>query len=445
MIIQNIKDSLYLNAYQSKLTTAEKAVESIKDNSTLVVAMAAGAPPALLKAIAQRIRNNDLRDLSVYYKISTNALADSLLVEDILEKINAHTFFVAGPDQKILKLQQQTGKKLLSFVPVNFSQIPRLLREIIKVNTFVITVSPMDSAGYFSFGTNCDFAFDAARVCDQLIVEVNPNMPRVFGGSQIHISRVAAIVENECPIFESISVEPGELDLKIGSFIAPIVSDGATIQLGIGKVPGGVARSLEGHKDLGIHSELFSSAMVGLIKKGVITGNKKTLHPERHVFTVALGDKETYDFMNDNPAMESYSSEYVNGIATIAQLNNFVSINTAISIDLYGQVDAEFIGDHEYSGSGGQFDFVKGASLAKGGKSIIALHSTAKNDAISTIVPKVEMVTDDRMDVEYVVSEYGIVNLQGKSTKERALALISIAHPKFQQELIDAAKKITLI
>ncbi|CDZ77230.1 Succinyl-CoA:coenzyme A transferase [Legionella massiliensis] len=435
----------YDKLYQSKLVTAEQAVERINNNSTLVVAMGAGAPPALLSAIAQRVLHNDLQNLSVYYKIATRHLADTLLTEKVLEKIRAHSFFVAGIDHNIIKEQQQTGKKLLSFVPCNFSQIPRVLREIIKVNTFIITVSPMDSGGYFSMGTNNDYASTAVRQCDQLLLEVNPNMPRVFGQSQIHVSQAAAIVENTAPLIEFPSASPSEKDIKIGKLVAPLVPDGATIQLGIGKVPEGIARALEGHKNLGIHTELFSNAMTQLIHKGVINGNNKFMNPQKHVFTVALGDKNTYEYMNNNSAMESYSSEYVNGINTIALQNNFVSINTAISVDLYGQVNAEFIEGHEYSGSGGQFDFVKGAALAKNGISVIALHSSAKNGAVSTIVPKVEMVTDVRMDVEYIVTENGIVNLRGKSTKERALALIEIADPKFQEELIQAAQKLTLI
>ena len=199
------------------------------------------------------------------------------------------------------------------------------------------------------------------------------------------------------------------------------------------------------HRDLGIHTELLSDAMIDMIEKGVVTGEHKQLHPGKHVFTVALGSRRLYDFMDDNSSMESYPSSYVNGISTVAQLDNFISINTAIEVDLYGQVNAEFIGDHEYSGSGGQFDFVKGASLSRGGKSIIALHSTALKGTRSTIVPKVPMVTDDRMDVEHIVTENGVVNLRGLSTAERAHALISIAYPKFREELTVAARKVVLI
>ncbi len=434
----------YTAIYKSKKTTADKAVGAIGNGSTLVVAMAVGAPPAILKAIANRVKADDLTDLTVYYKISTKHMGESLLAADVLPKIHAKTFFITGIERAIIQ-KQQHSEKLVSFVPCHFSQIPRVMRENIRANTFVVTVSPMDTGGYFSLGTNNDFASTAARYCDRLIIEVNPNMPRVFGQSQIHVSEVDAIVENDCPLIEFPSVEPGEIDLKVASFVAPLVPDRATIQLGIGKLPGAVAKLLEHHKDLGIHSELFSPAMADLIEKGVITGRYKTLNPYKHVYTVALGDKRMYDFMNNNASMESYSVEYVNGVGTIAQQENIVSVNTAIQIDLYGQVNSEFIGAHEYSGSGGQFDFVKGAAAAKGGKSIIALHSTAKNGAISTIVPKVDMVTDVRMDVEYVATEQGIVNLRGKTTKERALALISIAHPQFHDELIAKAKEVTLI
>jgi itaconate CoA-transferase len=224
-----------------------------------------------------------------------------------------------------------------------------------------------------------------------------------------------------------------------------MVPNGATIQLGIGKVPSGVAVALDRHEDLGIHTELFSPVMADLIRKGVVTGRRKTLHPHKHVFTVAFGTTDSYAFMNDNVAMESYASLYVNDVRTIAQHDDFISINTAIEIDLYGQVNAEFIGEHEYSGSGGQFDFVKGASLSKRGRSIIAIQSTARKGTVSAIVPRVSMVTDVRMDVEYVVTEHGSVNLRGKSTKQRAEALIAIAHPSFRQELTAAARKITLI
>ena len=434
----------YTDIYQSKKLSPQEAVAPIRSGSTLLVAMAAGAPPALMEAIADRVGSDDLKDLVLYYKLAPPRLIETLLADNVLPKLKAHTFFVAGKEHEIIREQAKTGKKLLSFVPVNFSQIPRLVTQM-KPDTFIVQVSPMDAGGYFSLGTNNDYASTAARVCGRLIVEVNPNMPRVFGRSQIHVSEVDVLVENTSDLKETPVVEPGQEDIKIGAFISPLVPNGATIQLGIGKVPSGVARALMDHKNLGIHTELLSDCMVDMIEKGVVTGECKQLHPGKHVFTVALGSKRLYDFMNDNSSMESYPSSYVNGIPTVAQLDNFISINTAIEVDLYGQVNAEFIGEHEYSGSGGQFDFVKGASLSKGGKSIIALHSTAIKGTKSTIVPKVAMVTDERMDVEHIVTENGVVNLRGLSTAERARALISIAHPQFCDELTAAARKVVLI
>lgn len=431
--------------YAAKLKSVAEAVALISEGETVSAGMAIGQPPALIAALGDRLRTDDLKSIRFYYKIGMQPISDSLLVEGVREKIDPHCFFLSGTEHQIIKDQQQTGHKVMSFVPVHFSDLPRLFKEIIDLDTFLVTVSPMDGGGYFSLGTNNDFASTAARHCRRLLVEVNENMPRVFGQSQIHISEVEAIVENHVPLIEAGVAETSEAGRAIGALIAPLVPDGATIQLGIGRVPSGVAEALSNHQDLGIHTELFSPSMADLIRKGVITGKKKTLHPFKHVFTVAFGTRESYAFMNDNAAFESYPSSYVNDIRVISQHNHFVSINTAIEIDLYGQVNAEFIGEHEYSGSGGQYDFVKGASLSKGGKSIIALQSTARKGTLSTIVPKVGMVTDPRMDVEYVCTEFGIVNLRGKSTKERAEALISIAHPDFRDELTAAAQRVTLI
>ena len=437
--------SVVAETYAAKLVTPEKAVSAIAEGETVACGMAIGQPPALLSALAARLRANDLKRIRLYYKIAMEPLAKSLLAEDVIEKVDAHSFFIGAPDHEVIKRQAKTGRKLLSFVPVHFSQIPRLFEEVIALDTFLITVSPMDSGGFFSLGTNNDFASTAARRAKRLILEVNRNMPRVFGQSQIHVSEASAVVENHVPLVEAGAAEPSAEGRIIGGLVAPMVPDGATIQLGIGKIPSGVALALEKHSDLGIHTELFSPAMADLIRKGVVTGSRKSLHPGKHVFTVAFGTTKSYAFMNDNSAFESYASSYVNDIRTISRHDDFISVNTAIEIDLYGQVNAEFIGEHEYSGSGGQFDFVKGASLARRGKSIIAIQSTARKGTLSSIVPKVAMVTDVRMDVEWVVTEHGAVNLRGKSTKERADALIGIAHPDFRGELTAAARKVTLI
>jgi itaconate CoA-transferase len=371
--------------------------------------------------------------------------AETFVRPEVLARLNARNFFIGEPDRRIIDQGISEGRKYLSYIPCNFSQIPRALTEHVHMNTFLVVVSPMDASGHFSLGTNNDYASTVIRKCDRVLVEVNKNMPRVFGDSLVHVSEVHGIVENHVPLPEIPSKPPDDDSLKIGKAIAEQIPDGATLQLGIGNLPNAVAHYLADHNDLGIHSELFSPAFVGLIRSGVINGRKKTLHPRKHVFTIAMGDADMYAFMNDNPTMESYSSAYVNDLRIIAQHDNIISVNTAIEIDLYGQVNAEFINGHQYSGTGGQFDFVKGAAFSKGGKSFIALKSAAKDGTISCIVPRVQMATDTRMDVEHIVTEYGCVNLRGRSTKERAELLISIAHPNFRARLRRHAKSINLI
>jgi len=431
--------------YAAKLTTPEKAVAGIADGSTLCLALAAGMPGGLARAVADRILAGNLKDLNLYYQHSMKYSEETLIRPEVLSKVDARVFFMGDPDRKMVAKGISENRKYLSYVPINFSNIPRVLTEHIHVNTFVVTVSPMDKSGHFSLGTNNDYASVVLRHCDRVIVEVNKNMPRVFGDSLVHVSEVDAIVENHIPLVNIPYKEPDGLSIKIAQCIAEQIKDEATLQLGIGNLPNAVAMQLTDRKNLGIHSELFSHAFVQLIKCGAVTGKKKTLHPRKHVFTFAIGDREVYDFINDNPSMESYPSSYVNDIHVIAQHDNMISVNTAIEIDLYGQVNAEFINGHQYSGSGGQFDFVKGASFSKGGKSFIGLKSAAKDDTISCIVPRVQMATDTRMDVEYIVTEYGCVSLRGKSTRERALALISIAHPNFRDKLKRHAKSINLI
>jgi itaconate CoA-transferase len=431
--------------YAAKLTTPAKAVEALQDGSTLCLALAAGMPGGLARAVADRILAGNLKNLNLYYQHSMKYSEETLIRPEVLSKVDARCFFMGDPDRKMVALGISEGRKYLSYVPINFSNIPRALTEHIHVDTFVVAVSPMDKSGHFSLGTNNDYASIVLRHCDRVIVEVNRNMPRVFGDSLVHISEVQAIVENHVPLVQVPYVEPDADSMKIGKCIAEQIPDGATLQLGIGNLPNAVAIHLANHNDLGIHSELFSHAFVRLVKSGVATGRKKTVHPRKHVYTFAIGDNEVYDFINDNPSIESYPSSYVNDIHVIALHDNMMSVNTAIEIDLYGQVNAEFVKGHQYSGSGGQFDFVKGASFSRGGKSFIGLKAAAKNGSISCIVPRVQMATDTRMDVEHIVTEYGCVNLRGKSTRERALALISIAHPNFREQLMTHAKSINLI
>lgn len=276
-----------------------------------------------------------------------------------------------------------------------------------KVDVTVTTVSPLDKAGFFGFGTANDYISTAARHCRRLIVEVNPNMPRIFGDSLVHVSEVDPIVENEAPLMEVPPARPKSETKVIGHLIAAMVPDGATIQLGIGGIPNAVCSHLEGHKDLGIHSEGFCPGMMHLIKKGVITGRKKNLHPRKHVFTLALGDRQMYEFMNDNPSMESYPVSYTNAPQVIAQNDHMISINSILEVDILGQCNSEYLGGFEFSGSGGQLDYVRGAFNARGGKSIIAFYSTAHGGEVFRVVPRFSpgtVVTTPRMDTHFLAT-----------------------------------------
>ncbi len=434
--------SVYTAEYRQKLTTPDKAVASIENGSTIVHGLTTAEPPALLAAIADRVRADELKDLKIYSFNPQKHVAETVFAPDLCDCIQAYSWFVSGSDRPKVRVG------LNYFVPVYFHQVPRLIRDYMELDVTITTVSPMDKAGYFSFGTANDFTSTAARHCKRLIVEVNEHMPRVFGDSLIHISEVDAIVENHVPLLELRLPEQKPEDQAIGEAIAELVPDGATIQLGIGGIPNAVARYLEGHEDLGIHTELLVPGMIELIEKGVVTGRKKTLHPRKTVFTIAQGTKKMYEFMNDNPSMESYPASYVLDPSVIAQNDNMISINSILEVDLLGQCNAEFLAGAQFSGTGGQLDFVRGAFQARGGKSILAFYSTAKNGTVSRIVPRFKpgtMVTTPRMDTHYLVTEYGVVDLKGKSTRERALEIINIAHPQFREGLLREAEDMYLI
>jgi itaconate CoA-transferase len=433
--------TMYQQAYRRKLTTPDQAVAPIKDSATIVHGMASGEPPALLAAIARRVRQGDLKDLHIFSFLAMANAAATILSPDLAGLIHHHCWFVAGAERD----QVRTGQHL--FVPNQFHQLPRLIREFMDVDVTVTTVSPMDRAGFFSFGTVNDFITTAARHCRRLIVEVNRHMPRVFGDSLLHVSEVDAIVEHDAPLAELIPAAPKPEAETIGRHIAAMVPDGATIQLGLGGIPNAVCLYLEGHKDLGIHTELMCPGMVHLIKQGVITGRRKNRHPRKHVFTNALGDRELYEFIHDNPSMESYPVSYTNDPAVIAANDNMISINSTLEVDLLGQCNSEYLGGFEFSGTGGQLDYVRGAFNSKGGKSIIAFYSTTHHGEVSRVVPRFAagtVTTTPRMDTHWLVTEYGAVNLMGKSTCERAMEIVKLAHPKFRDSLMAEARKMCL-
>ncbi len=433
---------MYSAAYGAKLTTPDKAAAAIDHGATLVHGMTTAEPPALLAAVADRVRGGDLRGLKVFSLLPLDHMSRTLLAPDLCDKLEAFCWFVGRADR------DQVSAGLNYFVPNEFHQLPRICREFMDIDVVVTTVSPMDKAGFFTFGAVNDYISTAARACRKLIVEVNSRMPRVFGDSLLHIDEVDLVVENEADLIE-VSPAPAKPEAEtIGRAIARMIPDGATLQLGIGGIPDAVTHYLDDHQDLGIHTELFCPGMVRLIKRGVVTGRKKNFHPRKHVFTNAIGDREMFEFMDDNPSLESYPVSYTNAPDVIARNDQMISINSTLEVDLLGQCNSEYLGGHEFSGTGGQLDYVRGAFNSKGGKSIIAFYSTAHDGQVSRVVPRFApgtVVTTPRMDTHWLATEYGVVNLKGKSTRERAQDIISLAHPRFRDQLMSEARKMCLI
>ena len=434
--------------YQSKLTTPDQAVASIPSGSKLSMGMAMAEPPALLRALADRAEADGIEDLRIYYYEATRIAGDTILRYELNDRIRPYCMFVAATERALIKRGiEDGGRKVVNYVPSNFHQAVRLLTEEIGIDTFVMTVSPMDRHGHFSFGTGNDYSTKVARAAKRLIVEVNENMPRVNGaGAELHVSEVDAIVENHVPLLELPVRAPTAEDEVIGRTIAGLVPDGACLQMGVGALPNLVCAQLKDRNDLGIHTEALCPGLVDLVQAGVVNNRRKAIDWGKTVFTFAMGQRDMYDFLDDNPAVESRPVNYVNDPKIIAQNDNVVSINATLEIDLTGACNAEHMLGHQYSASGGQLDFVRGAYASKGGKSIIAASSTAAKGKFSRIVPRLEgSVTTPRIDTHYVVTEFGAVNLKGLSSTERALRLIELAHPEFRDELMASAKELHLV
>jgi acyl-CoA hydrolase len=428
--------------YKRRLSSAEEAAGLIEDGASVVQPLIAGEPPAILAAIADRARAGGFTNLTMRALLPFSATKATVLDPDLKDVIHWDSLFLGGADRAAVAEGRAT------FTPNFFHQVPRLLSEFIPVDVCIADVSPMDSHGYMSLGVSVDYTSTAARVADKLIVEVNEHMPRTHGRSFIHISEVDAVVENHNPLPELPNPPLRPEDEAIGQVIAEMVPNGATVQLGIGGVPNAVAQYLRDHKDLGIHSEMFTDSMVDLIEDGVANGVNKALHPRKAIFTFAAGSERMYRFLDDNPYCEAHPVSWTNSPDIIAQNNDLISVNSAIEIDLSGQTCSESIGPVQFSGTGGQADFVRGAFNSPGGKSFLALYSTAKSGEVSRIVPTLTpgaAVTTPRQDVQYVVTEYGVAMLKGKSVSERARALIAIAHPKFRDELTEQAKQLTYL
>jgi len=430
------------------LTTPDRAVAAIPSGSRLSMGMAMAEPPALLKALADRAEAGQVENVRLYYFEATSIAGKTVLRYEFSDRLIPYWMFIAATERALIKRgKEDGGRKVINYVPNNFHQAPRLLIDEVGIDTFVCTVSPMDRHGYFSFGTGNDYSTKVARAAKRLIVEVNESMPRVSGdGAELHVSEVDALVENHVPLLELPSPAPAPEDEVIGRTIAGLVPDGACLQMGVGGLPNVVCAALKDRNDLGIHTEALNQGLVDLVRAGVVNNRRKTIDCGKSVFTFAMGGKAMYDFLNDNPAVESRPVDYINDPRIIAQNDNVISINATIQIDLTGACNSEHMLGHQYSASGGQLDFVRGAYASQGGKSIIAARSTAAKGKFSRIVARLDgPVTMPRIDTHYIATEFGADNLKGLSSTERALRLIELAHPEFRDELTASAKTMHLI
>jgi len=437
----------YENQYQAKLTDSHTAMEQISSGSIVGIGQAACQPPALMEALAARAEAGLIDDVKVYYMHAEEPMQRSLLRYELMGRIKPYSMFMQKAERDLIKKGQEDGdRKVVFYVPNSFSQSVRFFSDHIHLDTFLVTVSPMDSNGYFTFGTNNDYTSSAARAAKRLIVEVNQNMPRVFGRSLLHISEVDTIVEHHVPLPMLKPRPVTEQERKIGQLIAERIPEHACLQIGAGGVPSGVCEALMDRQDLGIHTEALVPALASLIQNGAVTNKWKKINPGKSVLTFAMGDEAFYNFINDNISLESHPVNYVNDPAVIAQNDNVVSVNSTIEMDPTGACNSEYAGGHQFTSTGGQLDFVRGAYASKGGMSFIAFQSSIKGGKISKIVPRLSgPVTTPRTDVHYVVTENGAVDLKGLSSTERAESLIGLADPAFRDELTAAAKSMHLI
>lgn len=426
-------------AFHEKLVTAEEALRAVRPGDTVYVHPGCAAPVRLLDALVAR--HAELSDVRIVH-IMTFGRAD--YVRAGMERHFRHVGLFLGKN-----VRDAVNEGRADYTPIFLSEIPRLFTSrVLPIDVALIHVSPPDEHGFCSFGVGVDCTKAAASMARVVIAQVNRNMPRVLGDNFIHVRNVTHFVEADEPLLELPRVRMSPEFDEIGRNVAALIEDGSTLQLGIGGIPDAVLHHLRGHRHLGVHTEMFSDGMVELVEEGIVTNERKTLHPGKIVSAFVLGTKKLFDFIHNNPIVEFHPNDYVNDPFIIARNDKMVSVNSAIQVDLTGQVCSDSIGDTIYSGFGGQVDFVRGASRSRDGKAVIALMSTAKGGEISRIVPYLDEgagVVTSRADVHHIATEYGVADLHGRSLRERARALIAIAHPRFRDELEEGARKRRLL
>ena len=436
----------YREEYASKLTTAAQAVSVVKDGDWIDYGWCTGHPVALDQALAERMPQ--LTDIKVRGGVALWAPA-IFKIDNPQDHFCWNSWHMSGIERKAV------DQGFAYYSPMRYSELPRFYRENVEVDVVMIQVTPMDEHGYFNFGPSASHLADMCRTAKHIIVEVNANMPRCLGGFDegIHVSQVDAIVEGSNPEIGLLAGAPAsDIDKAVAELIVKEIPNGACLQLGIGGMPNAVGSLIAESdlKDLGVHTEMYVDAFVDIANAGKINGSKKNFDRGRQTYAFAAGTKKLYDYLDNNPECMSAPVDYTNDVRVIAGLDNFISINNAVDIDLFGQVNSESAGTRHISGAGGQLDFVMGAYLSRGGKSFICCSSsfTSKDGQLhSRIVPTLtqgSIVTDTRANTHYLVTEYGMVNLKGLSTWQRTEAIISIAHPQFRDELIKEAEKMKI-
>lgn len=415
--------------YTRKITTAEDAVSVIKSFDSVYVHSNAAAPEPLIDALVARAP--DLRDVKIIHLLTLGKAPYAR--PELAESFKVHALFIGS------NVREAVNSGRADYMPVFLSEIPHLLQTgQIPVDVCLIQVSPPDAHGYCSYGVSVDCTIAARKRARVVIAEVNRQMPRTLGRSFVHVSRIDHIVETDRPIRELTCGKPTAEEEAIGRNVAGLIEDEATLQLGIGRIPDAILKCLFDKRDLGIHSEMLSDGVLDLIEAGVVTNDAKTVLPGQVAVSFVMGTRRLYDFIDNNPLVEFQPSDFINDPFVVSQNHKMTAVNSALQIDITGQVSADSIGSMLYSGFGGQVDFIRGASRSKNGKAIIAMPATAKAGTVSRIcamlAPGSGVVTS-RADVHYVVTEFGVAQLFGRTIKERAKALISIAHPKFQEQL----------
>jgi 4-hydroxybutyrate CoA-transferase len=429
----------WVDDYKKKLTSIEDAVSVVKSGDRVYLSGNAATPYALMRALA--VRKDDLRDVELVHVL---LLGEDPLAKPEMEGHFRHNSLFVGPaDRKAI------NEGRADYVPIFLHCIPDLfLSGVMPLDVALLHVSPPDEHGFMSLGVEVLGSKAAAEKAKLVIGQVNEKMPRVLGDSFLHVSRFHKLVELSEPLPELKKSPMSDVEREIGKHIAGLIESGSTLQLGIGGIPDAVLAALTSQRDLGIHTEMVSDGVMEAMEAGIVTGAKKSFHPNKVVITFALGSAKLYDFIDNNPVFEAHPTDYVNHPFNVARNDNMIAINSAIEVDITGQVCSDSIGTKIFSGFGGQVDFIRGAAHSKGGKPIIALPSTAKEGEISRIVPFLKQgagVVTTRGDVRYVVTEFGVAYLYGKNLQERTKALINIAHPKFRADLVREAKGRNLL